>query len=43
LPVFRRAQQADDQVQPLDLASGVPVVELGPRPPGLQTMVLFGV
>ena len=40
LPDFCRAQQPDDQVQPLHLAPRLPLVELRPGPVGVQAAVL---
>ncbi|MGH3147654.1 MAG: hypothetical protein ACRDTR_17820 [Rubrobacter sp.] len=43
LPALGRGQQAHDQVQPLDLAPRVPLLEVGPGPARVQATMLFGV
>jgi hypothetical protein len=42
-PPLARAQKANDQLQPVYLVPGVPVIEFRPRPLGFQAAVLVGV
>ena len=42
-PAVGGVEEAHDQVQPLDLAPGVPEIQLRPRALGVEAPVLFGV